>query len=60
MGVANYQWIKLADVGIKGNGHFVFLEKNNLEIAAAIGRNIAKWDKERAAPGHPTLPAAMD
>jgi pimeloyl-ACP methyl ester carboxylesterase len=60
MGVANYQWIKLADVGIEGNGHFVFLEKNNLEIAAAIGRNIAKWDKERAAPGHPTLPAAMD
>jgi pimeloyl-ACP methyl ester carboxylesterase len=60
MGVANYQWIKLADFGIEGNGHFVFLEKNNLEIAAAIGRNIAKWDKERAAPGHPTLPAAMD
>jgi pimeloyl-ACP methyl ester carboxylesterase len=56
MGVANYQWIKLADVGIKGNGHFMFLEKNNLEIAAAINRGVlAKLDRGPSAPGYPTL-----
>lgn len=27
-------WIKLGEIGIHGNGHFAFLEKNNLEIAA--------------------------
>ena len=26
-------WIKLADEGIRGNGHMMMLEKNNLEIA---------------------------
>ncbi|KAE9961369.1 hypothetical protein BLS_002321 [Venturia inaequalis] len=29
-------WIKLGDQGIEGNGHFLFLEKNNLEIAAVV------------------------
>lgn len=29
-------WIKLGDLGIEGNGHFLFLEKNNLEIAAVV------------------------
>ena len=32
-------WIKLADIGIRGNGHMMMLEKNNLEIAAAM----SKW-----------------
>ncbi|KAF2402857.1 alpha/beta-hydrolase [Trichodelitschia bisporula] len=32
-------WIKLGDVGIKGNAHFMFLEKNNMEIAAVV----SKW-----------------
>lgn len=32
----NPEWIKLADIGITGNAHFGFLEKNNLEIAAAV------------------------
>jgi pimeloyl-ACP methyl ester carboxylesterase len=40
-------WIKLADVGIHGNGHMMMLEKNNKEIAAVISRWIEK-----------TLPAA--
>jgi pimeloyl-ACP methyl ester carboxylesterase len=31
-------WIKLADVGIRGNGHMMMLEKNNTEIAAVISR----------------------
>ena len=26
-------WVKLADVGLRGNGHMMMLEKNNLEIA---------------------------
>ena len=34
-GVPN-EWIQLADHGIKGNGHFFFLEKNHLEIAALV------------------------
>lgn len=29
-------WIKLADKGITGNGHFSMLELNNLEIAAVV------------------------
>ena len=32
-------FIRLADIGIHGNGHQMMLEKNNLEIAAVI----AKW-----------------
>ena len=31
-------WIKLADVGIHGNGHMMMLEKNNMEIAAVMSR----------------------
>ncbi len=29
-------FIRLADQGIKGNGHMMMVEKNNLEIAAVI------------------------
>jgi hypothetical protein len=29
-------FIRLADVGIRGNGHMMMLEKNNMEIAAVI------------------------
>jgi hypothetical protein len=29
-------WIKLADLGIKGNSHVMMQEKNNKEIAAVI------------------------
>src|ERR1700684_3079176 len=32
-------FIRLADIGIKGNSHVMMLEKNNKEIAAVI----AKW-----------------
>lgn len=31
-----HDFVKLADVGIHGNGHMMMLEKNNLEIAAYI------------------------
>src|SRR5215471_8425919 len=35
-------WIKLADIGIHGNGHMMMLEKNNSEIAAVMSRWLAK------------------
>lgn len=31
-----HDFVRLADVGIKGNGHMMMLEKNNLEIAAFL------------------------
>src|SRR5262249_23674960 len=37
------RYIRLADVGIHGNGHMMMLEKNNLEIAAVILR----WLREK-------------
>lgn len=36
------EWIKLGEVGIYGNGHFGFLELNNLEIAAVVHEWILK------------------
>ena len=38
----NPVWIKLADVGIHGNGHMMMLEKNNAEIAGVMSRWLAK------------------
>ncbi|HEX5281228.1 MAG TPA: alpha/beta hydrolase [Micropepsaceae bacterium] len=35
-------WIDLGKAGIHGNGHMMMLEKNNLEIAAAIDRWLTK------------------
>ena len=40
-------FIRLADIGIRGNGHFLMLEKNNLDIAAVI----ADWLNRRVTPG---------
>ncbi|KAK8096921.1 hypothetical protein PG999_012865 [Apiospora kogelbergensis] len=37
-----YEWTKLSDVGIVGNGHFFFLETNNLEIAAVVEADLQK------------------
>ncbi len=34
-------FIRLEDVGLRGNGHMVMIEKNNLEIAAMIARWLA-------------------
>jgi pimeloyl-ACP methyl ester carboxylesterase len=36
--VSTVRFIRLADVGITGNGHMLMLEKNNLEIAAIAER----------------------
>ena len=41
-GVMKTTFVRLADVGIKGNGHMLMLEKNNTEIAGVA----AKWLKE--------------
>jgi len=35
-------WIKLADIGIHGNGHMMMLEKNNLDIAVVISTWLSK------------------
>jgi len=39
-------FIRLAEIGIRGNGHFLMLEKNNLEIAAVI----ADWLDKHVTP----------
>ena len=36
------EWIKLPDIGIKGNGHFMHLELNNLDIAERIKEWMAR------------------
>ncbi|KAH8662473.1 Alpha/Beta hydrolase protein [Xylariales sp. PMI_506] len=39
-------WIQLADLGIHGNGHFMHLELNNLEIAAVVEDWIEKQESK--------------
>ena len=43
-------FIRLADIGIRGNGHFLMLEQNNLEIAAVI----ADWLDKQVTPAEAT------
>ena len=45
-GVEN-TWVNLGEVGIRGNGHMMMLEKNNLEIAAFL----ASWLKSNVEQG---------
>ena len=40
------EWIKLGEIGIHGNGHFSFIEKNNLEVAAVAERWIKDLEKK--------------
>jgi len=40
-GVPN-DFVKLADLGIHGNGHFMMLEKNNLEVVKVIANWLSK------------------
>jgi pimeloyl-ACP methyl ester carboxylesterase len=35
-------WVKLADLGIRGNSHVMMMEKNSKQIASAIGRWLEK------------------
>jgi pimeloyl-ACP methyl ester carboxylesterase len=39
-----HEFVRLADVGIRGNGHMMMLEKNNLAIAEWLER----WASEHA------------
>ena len=34
-------WINLPDIGIKGNGHMMMQDKNNMEIAEVIQKWLA-------------------
>ncbi|KAI9808698.1 MAG: hypothetical protein M1825_003850 [Sarcosagium campestre] len=49
VGIKDLTWQKLADIGIKGNGHFSFIEKNNLAIANVVN----KWIVSKAGPKRP-------
>jgi pimeloyl-ACP methyl ester carboxylesterase len=40
----DHDFIRLADLGIKGNGHMMMLEKNSLEIAALLEQWIVNTD----------------
>ncbi|KAF1928326.1 alpha/beta-hydrolase [Didymella exigua CBS 183.55] len=40
---ADPEWIKLGEIGIKGNAHFMHLEKNNEQIAEVV----LKWIAQR-------------
>jgi hypothetical protein len=44
-------WIKLADVGIRGNGHMMMLERNNSEIADVMSKWLDKTLPPRAKRG---------
>ena len=46
---AHADWIDLGRAGIHGNGHMMMLEKNNLDIAAAIDRWLTKSVPVKAA-----------
>ena len=41
-GVKEVEWVKLAEHGIRGNGHMMFMELNNMEIADLLERRIAR------------------
>ena len=41
-GVKNVEWLKLVEHGIRGNGHMMFMELNNMEIAELLERRIAR------------------
>ena len=53
-GVTLTTFTPLRDVGIKGNGHMLMLEKNNMEIAAVL----AKWVKANVKKS-PDVPSAV-
>ncbi|KAH8688048.1 Alpha/Beta hydrolase protein [Phaeosphaeriaceae sp. PMI808] len=41
------EWIKLPDIGIKGNSHFMHLELNNLKIAQVVENWIDKQERDK-------------
>jgi len=49
-------WLRLADQGIRGNGHMMFMEKNNLSIAHLLEKHIAMLLLKNPPPSKPTNP----
>ena len=41
-GVKNVEWLRPVEHGIRGNGHMMFMEMNNMEIAELLERRIAR------------------
>jgi len=44
-----HTWLKLEDIGIHGNGHFMFIEKNSDQIAGVV----LKWIERNVRGGKP-------
>lgn len=38
-------WLNLPEVNVRGNGHFMFLEKNSLEVAEHIRMWLTRFDR---------------
>jgi hypothetical protein len=49
-----HDFIRLGEIGIHGNGHFLMHEKNNLEVAGVI----ADWLNKRVTPREAATKAA--
>lgn len=47
------EWVKLGEIGIEGNGHFSFLEKNNLQVAGVVEFWIREIEKKLKGKKHP-------
>jgi len=43
----SYKWVHLQDIGIEGNGHFMFIEKNSDEVAGVVLDWINRLEEER-------------
>jgi len=43
----SYDWVHLQDIGIEGNGHFMFIEKNSDEVAGVVLRWIKHLEQDR-------------
>jgi len=43
----SYDWVHLQDIGIEGNGHFMFIEKNSDEVAGVVLAWIKHLEQDR-------------
>ena len=42
-----YDWLHLQDIGIEGNGHFMFIEKNSDQVAGVVLDWIKRLERDR-------------
>jgi pimeloyl-ACP methyl ester carboxylesterase len=47
-----HTWLKLAEIGIHGNGHFMFIEKNSDQVAGVVQRWIERNVHRRKGHGY--------